>query len=126
MVHSPIVIVSLLFGGLGLDIQAVVDSGADATVVPAEVAAALGIEWDKLPPGTRGGGVGGACEMRPVTMTIKYKEWNYSGPVMVAEPKYLPVVLLGRTDFFGGFVARFNWFTTPPEFHLDPATGGKR
>ena len=70
--------------------------------------------------------MGGACEMRPVTMTIKYKEWNYSGPVMVAEPKHLPVVLLGRTDFFGGFVARFHWFKTPPEFHLDPASGGKR
>lgn len=125
-IYSPIVIVSLLFGQLGLDVQAIVDSGADTTVIPAEVAAALGIEWTKLPTGTKGLGVGGASEMRLVAMTVKYKEWKFSGPVTIAEPKHLPVVLLGRTDFFQSFVVRFHWFKTPPEFHIDPVSVGKR
>ena len=42
MVHSPIIFVHLLYGGLGLEVQAIVDSGADTTVIPAEVAAAVG------------------------------------------------------------------------------------
>lgn len=125
-VYSPIVIVSLLFGAVGLDIQAIVDSGADTIAIPAEVAAVLGIDWSKLPVGTNGGGVGGACQFRPVTMTVKYKEWRYSGPVMIGEPKRLPVVLLGRSDFFQNFVARFHWFKSPPEFHLDPAATAVR
>lgn len=127
MVHSPIVFVHLLYGGLGLEVQAIVDSGADTTIVPAEVAAAVGVEWAKLAPGTKGLGVGGTCEMRLVDMAIKYKDWKYSGMVTIAEPKHLPVVLLGRTDFFRYFVARFHWFKDPPEFHLDPAaTAAKR
>jgi len=125
-VHSPIIIVSLLYGGLGLDVQAIVDSGADTIVIPAEIAAAVGIEWAKLPAGTKGMGVGGTCEMRLVDMAIKYKDWKYSGLVAIAEPKHLPVVLLGRTDFFRSFVARFHWFKEPPEFHLDPAANGPR
>lgn len=120
-VYSPIIIVSLIRAGIGLDVQAIVDSGADTTVIPAEVAAAVGIEWAKLPAGAKGIGVGGSCEMRQVDMTIRYRGWKYSGPVAIAEPKHLPVVLLGRTDFFEGFVARFHWFKAPPEFHLDPA-----
>lgn len=126
MVHSPIIFVHLLYGGLGLEVQAVVDSGADTTVIPAEIAAVVGVEWAKLPSGTKGLGVGGACEMRLVDMTIKYKDWKYSGLVAIAEPKHLPVVLLGRTDFFRSFVARFHWFKDPPEFHLDPAAAAAK
>ena len=125
-VYSPIVFVHLLYGNLGLEVQAVVDSGADTTIVPAEIAAAVGVEWAQLPPGTKGLGVGGTCEMRLVDMTIKYKDWKYSGAVTIAEPKHLPVVLLGRTDFFRYFVARFHWFKDPPEFHLDPAANGSK
>lgn len=126
-IYSPIIIVSLLYGGFGLDVQAVVDSGADSTMIPAEVVAALGVEWNKLPVGGSAGGAGGAFAMRPAAVTIKYGHWKFSGPIMIAEPKRLPVVLLGRNDFFQNFVARFHWFKAPPEFHLDPAANsGKR
>jgi hypothetical protein len=64
--------------------------------------------------------------MRLAAVTIKYQHWKFDGPIMVAEPKRLPVVLLCRTDFFQSFVARFHWFKDPPEFHLDPAGGAKR
>jgi hypothetical protein len=125
IVYSPIIIVSLLYGNVGLDIQAVVDSGADTTLIPAEVAAALGIQWAKLSAGAVGGGVGGRIEMRPVDLTMRYAGWKYTGPVMIAQPKGMPVVLLGRNDFFQSFVARFHWFKSPPEFHLDPANVGR-
>jgi hypothetical protein len=125
VVCRPIVIVQLEANGLGMQGPAIVDSGADTTMVPAEVVAGLGIDYAKLSGGTKGSGVGGPCESRPALLTIRYQSWKLTGEVAIAEPERLDVVLLGRSDFFQRFVVRFNWFKSPPEFHLDPANAGK-
>jgi predicted aspartyl protease len=125
VVYRPIVIVQLEANGLGMQGPAIVDSGADTTMIPAEVAAGLGIDYAKLPNGTKGKGAGGVLESRPASLTIRYQSWTLTGEVSIAEPKHLDVVLLGRSDFFQRFVVRFNWFKSPPEFHLDPANSGK-
>jgi hypothetical protein len=124
-VYRPIVIVQLEANGMGMQGPAIVDSGADTTMVPAEIAAGLGIDYAKLPGGTKGKGVGGACESRMASLTVCYQSWRLTGQIAIAEPKRLDVVLLGRADFFQRFVVRFNWFKSPPEFHLDPANVGK-
>jgi hypothetical protein len=119
-VWSPLLVVTMEVAGSRIQGLAIVDSGADQTMVPAEAIEALGLSYGKLPAGSAAGGAGGPFESRPLHLSISWKTWEYSGEIRVAQPKRLPVILLGRSDFFQDFVVRFTWHKAPPEFNLDP------
>jgi hypothetical protein len=130
-VWSPIVVVRMSLpsasaSGPAVSGPAIVDSGADVTMIPAEAVAAIGIDWKKLPAGTHGGGAGGQFESRPLQLTVSWQSWKTTEEIRIAEPGRLPVVLLGRCDFFRDFVVRFHWHKAPPEFHLDPVAAPRK
>lgn len=119
-IWGPVVLVTIRTDGGIVTTSAIIDSGADSTVVPCEVLAGLGVDFEKLPAGESGKGAGGAFERRPMKATLKFRDWTICEEIAVAEPGRLPVVLLGRLDFFQRFVVRFMWHKVPPYVDVDP------
>jgi hypothetical protein len=120
-VYAPIVVVTVsTANGCIATRQAMIDSGADCTIIPFEQIKACGVEWDKLPDAGGGTGAGGKFETRILMATVKYREWVVSDRLKVAEPGSLPLMLLGRQDFFRKFNVRFRWDMVPPVVDVDP------
>lgn len=120
-IYSPVLIVQVTLPGFGhASVPAVIDSGADVTIVPFEVFVGAGLEWTKLPAGSQGLGAGGVFERRPLQAEIRYRDWLICDSVEVAQPGALPFALLGRQDFFQKFIVRFAWHKSPPEVIIDP------
>lgn len=107
-----------------LSVMALIDSGADRTIIPAEVLEAIGIPYASLALGARqGAGVGGGFETRTCsTLILKWREWEIAREIEVAEFRKLPLPLLGRGDFFRKFSIRFGWHRDPPTIDIDPIT----
>lgn len=120
-VYSPVIVVEVVLPGVGrAQVPAVIDSGADVTLIPFEVFVGAGLDWAKLPKGSEGLGAGGTFERRPLVAEVRYREWLICDHVDVAQPGALPFALLGREDFFKRFVVRFAWNKEPPEVIVDP------
>lgn len=111
-------------GSASADFTALVDSGADMSLLPAELIEACGVGWDQLDVvKTPSRGVGGSLETRACNGSLSYKRWAFAdGPLMVAEPGRVQMPLLGRGDFFAAFNVRFAWHRSPPTFDVDPAS----
>jgi hypothetical protein len=109
-----------------LTVNALVDSGADRTIVPKTVGEALGIDYDKLPlakgpdgkPMT-GQGAGGQFEIRECRGKVRWRNWNFADRFWVGPEESVPWVLLGRDDFFTKFNVRFEWSHNPPVFEIE-------
>ena len=132
-IPEPVLTITIINGNLATQGPAVVDSGADLTVVPAGIAAVVGIDFSTLPAPTGDSrGAGGSFEARPVRAKIRWRQWDVCDAFQVAEPGSLDDVLLGREDFFKRFKVSFNWGRTPPILDVDPlaaaptARSGKR
>ena len=118
-VYMPVILVTVEFGGKGVRFNAVVDSGADSTIIPAKFLVPLGIDFAKLPLASEGGGAGGSFERRTCIAVMKWGGTELFTGFLVAEPGKLEVPLLGREDFFKLFVTTFSWHTMPPTFTLE-------
>ncbi len=112
--YRPIVIVTIEVRGRQIQGAAMVDSGADNTLVPAEALAPAGIDFESLPEAAIGAGVGGPLATRRCSGTVRYQEWEVCRSFSVAEPGKLDIILLGRADFFTKFETRFRWHAVPP------------
>lgn len=120
-VYSPIVVITIEVPGYLATRPAVIDSGADSTIVPFEMLKDCGVDFAALPGGDAGVGAGGKFETRLLAARVKYRDWIVCEEVKVAQPGAgLPVVLLGRADFFAKFNVRFRWAMTPPVVDIDP------
>jgi predicted aspartyl protease len=98
-----------------------IDSGADRSILPAEIAEMLGAPWQALQSGEgHSRGAGGSFETRVLDATLKWRGWLICESVVVAQPGSLPWALLGRSDFFQRFDVRFNWHHNPPWVQVDP------
>jgi hypothetical protein len=116
-------VVAIEIGTRGVRVPALIDSGADNTLVPAAFVALLGVDFQDLPPGPGGSGAGGTLDARLCQGTIRWEQEKVllMTQFMVAEPNKGPAsVLLGRADFFKLYVPRFHWHKNPPVFDLDP------
>ena len=119
----PIIIVAIEIGGRGIRVPALVDSGADNTLVPEPFVAPLGVDFRRLAAGPGGVGPGGGLETRLCQGVMRREKEKVvlMTSFMVAEPGKGPeTVLLGRADFFRLYVPRFHWHKNPPVFDLDP------
>lgn len=120
-IFRPIIIVTIEIGGRAVQGPALVDSGADNTLVPFEAVAPLGIDFMKLPAGAGGSGPGGKLDTRPCKGIMRWERAVLMTDFVVAEPGKGPeTVLLGRADFFKLYVPRFHWHKDLPVFDLDP------
>lgn len=125
-VYLPILTCTLELSGasdVSLSGPALIDSGADKTIIPYEILEAAGIPFDALSltqdPGL---GAGGQFEVRTCPGTLYWRKWEIASSVSVAEKGMLPFALLGRADFFEKFVVRFRWHSNPPTIDVDPIT----
>ncbi len=111
--------------GLLQGVVALVDSGADSTIVNVESLAPAGIGWGDISGDEQtGAGAGGGFATKRLKATVRWQQWIVCDEVAVAAPGALPWALLGRDDFFRKFVVRFAWHRMPPEMHIDPVTMG--
>lgn len=103
---------------------AVIDSGADMTLIPYEVIEPTQIPFDSLPLAPLPGmGAGGTFEVRELPGRLSWRQYEIASPtVHVAERGRLPFALLGRQDFFEKFTVRFSWHRQPPTVDVDPVT----
>lgn len=125
-IYRPIIIVTIEIGGLAVQGPALVDSGADNTLVPFDAVAALGVDFAKLPDGYDGSGAGGVLKTKPCKGIIRWGKVELMTEFTLAEPGKGPdQVLLGRADFFKIYVPRFHWHKVPPVFDLDPVAKGR-
>jgi hypothetical protein len=120
-VFLPLLVVSLSMNGKTISEMGLVDSGADHTMVPSAWVESCGVSYASLGEEFTGAGAGGGYQYKLGTGTIDYGGKPFSTEFQVAAPKCgLPGPLLGRNDFFKGYVVRFAWHRTPPDFNVDP------
>jgi hypothetical protein len=120
-IYLPIIFVTIHFPGgtRSVPLPAIVDSGADRTVIPAALLVGSGIDFAALPSPSQSQGAGGGFETRPVDGKVRYRGWDVCEHFLVAEPGKLNYALLGRHDFFERFSVNFSWHRSPPEFFID-------
>lgn len=118
--YVPLIRVQLESGTMSAEVGGILDSGADHTIVPAAFAEAVGVRFWSLPRGTQGQGASGTFEMRRSSLRVHFDGRLICGGCLVAAPDTLPVLLLGRDDFFRMYQVRFSWHRDPPTFDLDP------
>lgn len=119
--YYPIIVVTIVVGAMAAQVPAIVDSGADDTLVPAAAVIPLGVDFSKLGAAPEGTGAGGNFQVRWCEGTILWGKIELMTRFKVAEPGMgLSAVLLGRGDFFKLFIPRFHWHKDPPVFDLDP------
>lgn len=119
--HRPYVQVQLTMGGVTQDVWMLLDTGADTTTIPPDLATALtGIEFDLLgDPGPDINGVGSSpTASRVADAELEYSTRRFALKLWVAP---VPAPVLGRNDFMRRFDCRFYWSRNPPEFFVEPA-----
>jgi hypothetical protein len=91
-------------------LQALLDSGADRSVFPTELAAALGYRASDLKPRAVAVGVAGTAPAFAAERPLRVRVHGFAPREVVLDPIYvrgLDGALLGRRDFFACFVVAF-------------------
>ncbi|MGI8871353.1 MAG: hypothetical protein ACR2KI_01965 [Candidatus Limnocylindria bacterium] len=125
----PFVGVEVTLGDQTLPCAALIDSGADRTLVPFEVAVAFGIDATSLPVVSYHAGEIGLAEQRVAAGSVTYRGVAVCPEqVLISAEGSLPFpwVILGREDFFRLFAVAFRWDATPPAFTVRPAARGRQ
>lgn len=93
-----------------IETTALIDSGADVSVVSLGIARILGLELDK--PKTKSFGVGGEVDTIETRMNINiekgHEHYRLQIPVKVIIGDYNLPILLGRVGFFENFIISFD------------------
>lgn len=98
---------------------ALVDSGADITMIPAEFLP-TSIPYKSLKHPSIGKGVGGEFEFRICQAEVWFDRWKFADWFAVIEPGKTPELqaLLGRLDFMRRFAVTFDWESDPGIFEV--------
>ena len=114
-------------------IAGVVDSGADATLLPHSIATSCGVPEEDLTPTDEGSeGAGGAwfptwtldypLKAQVVGVFPEPRGIDLWGPTFDLQPEFAKdtIAMFGRADFFGTFAITFDQVSaSAPVFHLD-------
>jgi hypothetical protein len=119
-IRRPVVEISLRLGSKTVPLRALVDSGADQTIIPTQLAEAMTGQSFKELDGEEivMEGVCGKVPAKVIPATATYGSRTFATRVMVGPT---PRVLVGREDFMAAFNARFYWGRKPPVFYVEPA-----
>ena len=110
-IFRPLIVVSIELAASRVRVPALVDSGADNTLVAFEWIRPLGVDFATLPPGPGGSGPGGSLDVRPCKGIMRWDAGNASlmTEFLVAEhsrivaspsstsPRYLPISFTSRS-----------------------------
>jgi hypothetical protein len=118
--HRPLVEVTVQFNGFpSQQVVALLDSGADWTTIPTDLAVAMtGLPFEQI--GQEAGfvrGIGGDIPVRRVEGRGLYLGRPFTSMLQVCAT---PRAVLGRQDFMRTFNVRFYWSHNPPEFDVEP------
>ncbi len=118
-IYQPELVVSIETPKIQFNLTALLDSGADGTLFPAEEVEAYGILFADLPEaGAREArGVSADCSFtyRHLAAVLQWDGETFATEVSIAEPGGLDIGLLGRADFFRTFKVGFEgWREDPP------------
>ena len=126
--HSPLLKVGVVTGKgnqPAQEVTAILDSGADRTVVPRSLVEALGVDYDNLKrpvdaagDAIAGMGAGGDFELRVCRGKVRWHTTVICNEFWVAN---CLVVLLGRDDFFKLFDVMFDWSAPTPYVDIELA-----
>lgn len=89
-------------------VAALVDSGADRSAIPLHLAIAVGVTYDPAKP-TLSQGAGGKFEQFEATSEVLLQ--SEIGPIKLDRPTlngHIPLILLGRNDFFASYRVKFD------------------
>lgn len=108
--NAPFIPITLrTHAGKHLNMIALVDSGADTTVIPSDLAELMGLKLSSTYEDT--GGIGGLVRAKRSRMSFIIKKGREKHslyvPVLVLEPKSDIPVILGRHGFFEKFHITF-------------------
>ena len=125
--YRPRVNATVAVGKKSAIYRALVDSGADKSMVSADLIAALGAKWEKLTDPQPELGAGGIFETRFCPGQIYFGGVLITNGFRVAPAThvnglFISVFILGRADFFQKFIPTFHWEESPPWFDLSLAT----
>ena len=109
-VKSPSIPITLIGKTMRFDAVALLDSGADVSAVPKDIAELLGLDLSgKREPAY---GIGGKVDSVESSLSIiiekGHEHYSFDIPVKVILDSYEFPVLLGRAGFFDKFVVSFN------------------
>lgn len=111
-IKSPSIPVNISGSGSKYQFIALIDSGADVSVIPKEVAELLGLDLNKSKEEARG--IGGKVPAIQTNINIEigkpHEIYNFNIPVKVIMSdmdEEIPI-LLGRVGFFDKFIITFN------------------
>jgi len=100
----------MLRGRESVDVVAMLDSGADISVIPLSIAKIIGLDMNS--PRIPAFGVGGKIETvdSKVNITIEkgHERYCFDMPVKIVLEEYDLPILLGRVGFFDQFIISFN------------------
>ncbi|MDP1695938.1 MAG: hypothetical protein Q8L29_03425 [archaeon] len=109
-VKSPSIPITIIGKLMRFDVVALLDSGADVSAIPKDIAELLGLDLDKKIESAYG--IGGKVDSIQTTMNIilekGHEHYSFNIPVKVILDSYEFPVLLGRAGFFDKFVISFD------------------
>jgi Aspartyl protease len=110
-IKRPIIPIVLEHNGRSLALSALIDSGADLSVFPAEVCEALGIDIAKGEKGALGGVVAGKIEpyyIHRLTLSVGGKPFDNVPVAFMPNLSRLGHGLLGQKGFFDLYSIKFD------------------
>jgi hypothetical protein len=120
-VHLPLLKIDIVLAKKTRQLTAMVDSGADRTVVPRAIIEALGVNWDSLKVAqTDGVGASGVFEIRICRGKIRWRGKTICEEFWTTDMDKRGIVLLGREDFFTKYDVDFRWSVQPPYMDINP------
>lgn len=108
--YRPVIDVNLSCGAITFPITAIIDSGADMTLISADIAPVLGIDLSQYPKDRITGIVAGGSDayLVPVTMVIpEFKDDPVDTKVLFV-PGLVTGMLIGQEGFFDKFQVSFD------------------
>jgi hypothetical protein len=120
-VYTALLDVEFRFPGAPRTYLSLVDSGADVTIIPAELLPPS-IRYEDLTDPSEGKGVGCEFEFRMCEIEVWFQKWKFASEIAVIEPNKMPEpgALLGRLDFMKRFAVMFDWSKDPGMVDVRP------
>ena len=102
------------------DLTALIDSGADRTIVPFLIPEALGIRWETLADAPDVAGFGGSDAEKFWDVDLRATLWPaFSISDRVAVVRRAVPLVLGRDDFLSRVRVEFHWYRDPPFYGVE-------
>jgi hypothetical protein len=118
---APLLPARLSRNGVDVDIVGLVDSGASFSVLPYDVGARFGLDWNRLPNGLILGGAAGGIPAKLIALDLTFGPFGPVSQLFAWADRTGPPIVFGQATFFLNFddvfFARARGF-----FEIQPAT----